>query len=355
MEETEIVTVAFIIPHMGREEMLIQTLASITALDPSEHAIEVHVATKNQSLSLPDSLKVLDLHVHHRPMSETISHQRNFGASQTQAEYLAFLDADIELSHNWLKAMLALLAEDANRVLVSAKQICGPTPPPLERIRTALSNAALDCPVQFLPGRNLFLKRDVFDKVGGFPEHLITCEDYYFTDQIGQHGALYYSSKAEYVHLGEDKYFSEMYKKEIWRGQSNLQSINGRHVPLSELPSFLVPVWILVFALATLVSLCRLALLNAHIVELGVSLALLLFPILLYSFRLYRIAKPNVRFAQVLKFYAYYFPARIVGTFRGLFSALDSAGKPNTVHQNNQKSDAHQNSTANVKSPKRKQ
>ena len=313
-------TVAFIIPHMGREEMLIQTLESIAALDPSEHAVEVHIATKNSSLALPNSLSELDLRIHTRPESETISHQRNFGASQTDAEYLAFLDADIGLSNNWLSAMLSLLEEDPNRVLVSAKQICGPNPPPLEKIRCALSNAALDCEVRFLPGRNLFLRKESFDQVGGFPEHLITCEDYYFTDQLSQHGLLYYSSKAEYIHLGEDKDLKEMYKKEIWRGLSNLQSIKGRRIPLAELPSFLVPVWILFFALVTVFSL-----LSLNFAVGALSLSLLLLPIFLYSLRLYRIAKPDVRFADVLKFYAYYFPARIVGTLKGLINMSKNA------------------------------
>lgn len=309
--------VAFIIPHMGREELLIQTLESILALDPTDHAVEVHVATKNETLNLPDHLAGLDLHIHHRPVSETISHQRNFGARQSQAEYLAFLDADIALSKNWLVEMLTLLDKAPQRVLVSAKQICQPDAKPLEKIRTALSNGSIDCSVRFLPGRNLLLRRDSFEQVGGFPEHLVTCEDYFFTDQMFALGELYYSSNAEYEHLGEDKDYAEMYKKEIWRGQSNLQSIKGRKIPLEELPSFLVPIWILLFALSSLASVAVLSL-----VGFLVSFVLMLIPILLYSWRLYRLARPAVAFSDVLRFYFYYFPARIVGTFRGLFSKI---------------------------------
>ena len=310
-------SVAFIIPHMGREEMLIQTLTSIAQLDDAGHAVEVHVATKNHTLNLPKYLHSLNLLVHHRPMDETISHQRNYGAQQSQAEYLAFLDADIQLSNNWLSVLLELLQDEPTRVLVSAVQVCEQDAPPLEKIRTALSNAHVDCAVRFLPGRNLLLSRTTFEQVGGFPEHLITCEDYYFTDQVHALGELYYSSHASYVHLGEDKELKEMYRKEIWRGQSNLQSIKGRKVPLSELPSFLVPVWILLFALAT----CVAAITGQWLISVA-SAVCLMTPIMLYTLRLYHIAKPAVSFSDVLRFYMYYFPARVIGTFRGAFQTI---------------------------------
>jgi len=188
----------------------------------------------------------------------------------------------------------------------------------------ALSNATIDSEVRFLPGRNLLLKKETFFKVDGFPEHLVTCEDYYFTDRVHAHGQLYYSSKANYVHLGEDKVYKELFNKEIWRGQSNLQSIKGRPIPLSELPSFLVPIWILIFALITLVSFT--------FVSVGyglLGLGLLLLPILLYSVRLYKIANKRLSIISIAQFYLVYFPARIIGTITGLFKVIKVQGIDN--------------------------
>jgi hypothetical protein len=281
--------------------------------------VQVIIVTQNNSLqadTLPADSR-LSIDVLYRPEQETISTLRNKGAEQAQGDYLAFLDADVELSANWTEQMLAELDSDPKRALVSAVQRCDNQAPPLEKIRTALSNAHIDCAVRFLPGRNLLLHKGTFALAGGFPEHLVTCEDYYFTDKVHALGELYYSSKANYIHLGEDKKYKEMFDKEIWRGQSNLQSIKGRPIPASELPSFLVPVWILLFALLALVFAITFQ------VQLALSsIALLALPIVLYSVRLHRIAKGEVTLGKVLQFYATYFPARIIGTLTGLFKVI---------------------------------
>ena len=190
--------ISFIIPHKGREALLKQTLLSISRQQYDASQIEVVVVTQNAALeagTLPEGLNVITLH---RPQQETISRLRNRGVLQAQGEYLAFLDADVEIAPDWTSSMLAELNADTGRVLVSAVQRCEDNAPPLEKIRTVLSNAVTDADVNFLPGRNLFLRRSAFEAVGGFPEHLITCEDYYFTDRVHGLGSLFYSSRSSY-------------------------------------------------------------------------------------------------------------------------------------------------------------
>lgn len=311
--------VSFIIPHKGREEMLEKTVTSIVSQDYDRKKLEITIVTQNIELTnnFQQEKKLVSINILFQPENASIATLRNEGANYSTGKYLVFLDADISLSPNWLTVMLSELNADPERVLVSAMQRCENNAPQLEKIRTALSCAAVDSEVQTLPGANLFLKKETFTKVGGFPEHLITCEDIYFTDQVHALGKLYYSSKASFIHLGEDKTFKELFKKEIWRGQSNLQSIKGRPVPLSELPSFLVPIWILLFAIITL---------GLFVFEQTgsgfLSLSLLLLPIYLYSNRLYNIAKKQLSFISIAQFYLVYFPARIIGTLSGLFKVI---------------------------------
>lgn len=313
--------VSFIIPHKGRENLLIETLQAIAALDYNPAALQVILVTQNDNLSdnILSLQRQLALEVYHQSPAKTISALRNFGVSRAGGMYYAFLDADVALSRNWLKAMLQALRERDNTVLVSAVQENGQKPPPLERVRTALSNIDIDAYVDFLPGRNLFMHRDTFKTVGGFPEHLVTCEDYYFTDQVNRLGRLFYCSDASYVHLGEDKDYGEMFKKEIWRGQSNLQSISGRRVPARELPSFIVPVAVLVLLLAALV----LGVLG----QFGpavISLLLSQLPAVAYSLRLKRKTGSDVALWPIMQFYLLYFPARGIGTVMGIFKSMTS-------------------------------
>jgi len=318
-------TVSFVIPHKGRETMLIATLESIAALEQTGFAVDVIIVTKNTApLTIPDDLQAqLTLNILQSPDTVTISAQRNQGVASSQATYLAFIDADIELASNWLQILFSDLHKD-NRVLVSAHQQAPSNAFILEHIRTSLSNVELDTNVTFLPGRNLFLRRSHCDMVGGFPEHLATCEDYYFSQSLSQIGPCFYTSSTAYIHLGEDKILHEMYRKEIWRGQSNIASLKGRKVPLREVPSFVIPLYLVVtFSLAVL------CLISAVLTSLTLPLILgccalvgFLIPFWAYCVRLIRLVPQCVSWWDVVKFYSVYFPARAIGTIRGSFYSI---------------------------------
>lgn len=313
--------VSFIIPHKGREEMLLQTLTSIQQLDFNLARLEILLISQNESISveLQELIDQLPLKLIRVTDGRTISALRNLGVKESQGQYLAFLDADVALSENWLKVMLTTL-QKPNTILAAAHQVNSHEAPPLERIRTALSNAELDCAVKFLPGRNLFLSRYHFDAIGGFPEHLITCEDYYFTERASQLGELYYTSEACYVHIGEDKEYGLMFQKEIWRGQSNLASIRGRSVPLREWPSFIVPIGLM--GLASMVVLFALLGFWSWAVA---SLVLFGLPVAAYSLRLKSLVGASVSLGSILKFYGFFFPARALGTLSGALKEVKTS------------------------------
>ena len=311
--------ISFIIPHKGRFEMLIQTLESISEQAHSLSDIEIIIVSQTDTINQQILLNTpeLTLQLFIRPEHETISALRNYGVTQATGQYLAFLDADIWLSNNWAQQMVYQLSSVPERIIISAMQICHDDAPPLEQIRTSLSNAVIDKNVAFLPGRNLFMNKNSFDKIGGFPEHLITCEDYFFTDQAAKLGHLFYTSAATYVHLGEDKAFKAMYSKEIWRGQSNLQSISGRKVPMREWPSFIIPP-----AIMTLLIMTLLLMISGNPAFSVIAFLMAALPVCLYSFRLFVLAGKKINFVHILKFYVLYFPARAIGTVLGLFKSI---------------------------------
>ncbi len=317
--------VSFVLPHKGRSEMLLETIASIQAQQTQAYpaALTFEILVVSQSPDVKEALEPLaeNIRLFLRPAAETISALRNYGVSQAQGNFIAYLDADVALSSNWLCAMLAEL-QQGSCVIASAVQTCADDAPVLEKIRTWLSNAETDCDVEFLPGRNLLMRKQDVALLGGFPEHLVTCEDYYFTQRAAQLGSLRYSSKATYVHIGEDKALLPMFKKEIWRGQSNLQSIKGRHIPLREWPSFFVPV--------VMMALFLMALVNLSLGNFTIALTALLFaitPLAAYSLRLYKITQYSIPLKEILYFYGLYFPARAIGTLSGLVKTLSISMK----------------------------
>ncbi len=311
--------ISFIIPHKGRVDLLNLTVQSIIKQAKSNpHLnIDIVIVTQNQSLSLGVSSKDVDLQIIERPESDSISMLRNTGADNSKGYYLAFTDADIDLSSNWLECLIEIIQTDPNTMLASACQSCSETSNSLEKIRTALSNLAVDTDVEFLPGSNLLLKKDTFIKAGKFPPQLRTCEDYFFTNKVNEIGRLVYTSKTSFIHLGEDKNYTELFKKETWRGQSNLQSIQGRSISLAEIPSFIVPLWVFVFTIFSVISLASIwptAALLASALAFG--------PIAVYTIRLYLLTKKRIGILNIGVFYCVYFPARGYGTLLGLIKSI---------------------------------
>lgn len=302
-------TVDFVIPHMGRSEMLIATIESILAQTDIDKVSRIIVVSRNpEPPTVPESPLV---HVVHQPDIGSISEQRNLGVTHSNSELLAFLDADIELNTDWLAVTTNLINTLPNTVIVSAIQKVKRPDNPVEQLRTALSNVSTNTNVQFLPGRNLLIRRAHHEEIGGFPEHLETCEDYFYTDKASKLGSLYYTADTFYYHLGEDLSLSQTFKKEIWRSEYNLKSVNGRDVPLTEWPSILLPFWILLFALIALLSIFNPGVFILALVAVGI-------PPVLYSMRLLRHKPENLSPAFVVQFYTIYFVARTIGTVAGI-------------------------------------
>jgi len=301
--------VDFIIPHFGRTVMLEQTVQSLLQLQGQEQISRIIVVTKNEQPLPPfNSPKV---QVYYLPKAQSISEQRNFGVKQGNASWLAFIDADIHLASNWLLVLLELLNQKKDLVLVSAMQSAPAQAAQTVLLRTTLSNTVLDASVAFLPGRNLLLSRDIHNLVGGFPEHLQTCEDYYYTDKIAKLGKLFYTSRSQYIHLGEDTNLRTTFFKEIWRSKSNLQALKGRKVPLREWPSIALPFWLLFAWGGVLLGFVNNKLLLP-------SLLLLLTPGLIYATRLLKYRKAPLNPFFIYLFYQVYFSARTLGTLSGL-------------------------------------
>ena len=310
--------VSFIIPHKGREELLKRTIQSIVDLDFDLQKIKIIVVTQNATLECAQfTQNGVHVNVIFRPESDTISALRNTGVEQSSSEYLVFLDADIHLSRNWLNCMFEELQAKPDRVLVSAVQRCAPEAGIIEKIWVTLNGSGADQAALFFNGRNLFMKRCVFQEAGGFPEHLTTCEDYYFTNKVSRLGEMYFTSQTSYIHLGEDKNYAELFRKEIWRGQSNLRSLTGRKLVLREIPSILIPLWQALFALIAVIATGV-----GHLLIAGLAVFLFCVPIALYTLRLYTLGEKHIRFPDALKFYSVYFPARILGTTLGVFKVI---------------------------------
>jgi hypothetical protein len=301
-------SVSFIIPHRGRTDLLKETLKSIDYQLYDHSKIQVFVITQDDvTLVKPILLDInIPVSIVHHDSTSTISALRNKGAQLSESMFLAFLDADICLSKNWTSEMIQTHSANQEIVCLSSIQVENENPTIVEKIRTKMASCSRSGYVESLPGANLFLTKEIFQKTGGFPENLTTCEDIFFTSSLTQLGKLFITDSASFIHLGEDKTYSQVMKKELWRAKSNLLSLKNRKVPLRELPSIILPFWFLTSIVILLYSFF----IRAPFITL-ISLLMYLIPVILYSFRAK--LKTNISFFHYLLFYIIYHTARTFG------------------------------------------
>jgi len=311
MSKEKDIIVSFIIPHRGREELLRETLRGISLQLFDLEKIEVIIITQNKRLDLDLTRYPFFIRILFESEDKTISSLRNRGAEFARGTFFAFIDADVFLSGNWLNVMLEEIKRKDVK-MVCAPQTISKNPTNIEKIRVFLTSTKSDKFIDFTGGWNLFIKKQDFFKSSGFPEDIITCEDYYFCDRVNNLGKIYCTSKANFIHLGEDKNWKELFKKEIWRAKGNIRSIKGRRITLKEIPSIIVPIWIILSAILAVIGL----ILGNPLLFLN-CIFLFFLPIIVYSIRLYRISV-NFNFFRILKFYLIYFLARSIGTLIGM-------------------------------------
>jgi glycosyltransferase involved in cell wall biosynthesis len=190
---------------------------------------------------------------------------RNVGVAASNGEYLAFVDADVEISRCWLRNGLPVF-EDPD---VAAAGCFPAIPQPAtwvqetwdlhQRGRNAQSKPR---EVAWLPSMNILVRRDKFIKIGGFNVELETAEDVDLCYRLGPHGAIVCNPFMQATHWGEAKSLRSFFFKEIWRGAGNVKGVLSHGLRWDELPSIGYPLYlllcVLLFALSSGLDLWRL-------------------------------------------------------------------------------------------------
>ena len=116
---------------------------------------------------------------------------RNLGAAQASFDWLGFTDAGIRLANNWLESLVAKAKEDTSIDVVygfwqpvtdtffTECAAISYVPPPIQRDGVILRPRSIT---------SALMRREVWQGVNGFPEHLRSAEDLIFMDRIENAG-----------------------------------------------------------------------------------------------------------------------------------------------------------------------
>ena len=154
----------------------------------------------------------------------TISTTRNIGARHGLGEYFYFLDIDIAVPEE-LFAVLDRFVDGKIHDVLGFVDLAPADSPWFAYTWSLRSLARREKyqPVEWLPGRNIFVPRTLFEQIGGFNEDLRTGEDKDFVFRLRQAGAKVASDSHLLLQpLGYERTFGEWCRKEFWRQHSHL-------------------------------------------------------------------------------------------------------------------------------------
>ncbi|AWA39061.1 glycosyltransferase [Pseudomonas sp. 22105] len=232
--------------HIGRT-----LLAAQKAAHAADVECELIVVDNGSSDDGPQIARQFGAHVLVMP-GLLIGALRNRGTAIATGEWLAFIDADIEMPEDWLRPLFDI--EASGQADVFGLDLHTPAAAPWYAAawqrRTLRPTTHTSHIVDWLPSANLLMRRRWFDKVGGFNETLRTGEDKEFTLRLREHGARLLSiNESVALHWGYEMNWREWMGKELWRQGSHLQLLrsHGFSLRLLRFPMLSIFVWILDF------------------------------------------------------------------------------------------------------------
>ena len=227
-----------IIPTKNRAHVLSQLLASIKELEGLERIRPEIIVADNDShdntyedvtslaRSFPTTIKLLK--VNRGGKSAAI----NDAVKTATGDNLAFLDDDVVVDKNWLRAVEGFFRQGEYRIAQGTIRLAMPEKddPELlrlvERYRTIPQLEFKSNPKTYysLNGANFFIEREVFDQVGGFDERLGpgasgTSEDVDFARRLARANIVigYARGAIVYHRIDRARLTEEYFKESHWR------------------------------------------------------------------------------------------------------------------------------------------
>jgi glycosyltransferase involved in cell wall biosynthesis len=189
--------VSVCITTKNEEPFLESCLRSV--LNQTYDNIEIIVADSNSNDRTIDIAKKYANNVVIKETSMTQG--RNLAAKYARGNILCFLDADIILQKDWLDILVPYLYDEEN---VAAYGNMYPIEKNLKShvlyacnniVNRALQIAKKPCYSK--AGTAVIVRRDVFEKVGGFSEDITAAEDHDFSLKLSKYGKLKYDGHAK--------------------------------------------------------------------------------------------------------------------------------------------------------------
>tara|TARA_B100002003_G_scaffold182027_1_gene170200 strand:+ start:21786 stop:22637 length:852 start_codon:yes stop_codon:yes gene_type:complete len=160
--------------------------------------------------------------------ANTVAGVRNEGVSHSRGDIIAFVDADVIITGQWLDEIDKVYAEIENNELLITGSHCGVPDSLIGPLGHWYREIAKDSRNTHLGSGHMLIHRKLFTALGGFSNELKTGEDYEFCERAKSIGAVIkHNSNLRVVHLGFPDSFLGFLKRECWHGLGDVQKVSG--------------------------------------------------------------------------------------------------------------------------------
>ena len=234
--------VSFVVPVRNDPRRLSNCLQTIAGNKYARDHVEIIVADNGSTDDTPNVARAAGAQVFSWP-GLRVSELRNRGAAAASGEVLAFVDADHEISSDWIASAVEILAGEKT---AAAGALYTPPAPGtwVQRLYGVLRGRTIGRQdVGWLGSGNLAVRRGVFESLGGFDESLEACEDVDLCQRLRAAGwRLIADERLKSVHLGDPPTLAALFRAERWRGRDNLRVTLRGPLTAGDLPSVMIPI-----------------------------------------------------------------------------------------------------------------
>lgn len=202
--------ISIVIPAYNEEKHIAGAIDSLKSQSFGD--LEVIVVDNGSADNTLDFCQNADKVMHFSEVNNP-SAVRNYGANNSDSQYIAFLDADSSLSRNAIANAVKYLREGfvgGRNVIRSPEDVLA------AKIQTyILNNWARFIAPQYTP--YVFCSRDAFDNVGGWPEGMELGDELIFQRTLRRNGRLVFD-ESSFVETSPRRYQKEGYLKTTMLG-----------------------------------------------------------------------------------------------------------------------------------------
>ena len=246
-------SVSFVIPVKDDALRLRRCLQSIRRNDVAGVDVDVVVVDNGSTDESKEVARAAGALVVDGP-GRRVAALRNLGAKAARGDILAFVDADHEIGSQWIRTVVDCLGE---RRIGAAGAPCAAPPNGTwvqrwyDRMRSKQHGRHR---VDWLGAGNMAVRRDAFERAGGFDASLDTCEDVDLCFRLKRAGyGIVSDDEIRNTHFGDPATLGAVFRGEMWRGRDNLRVTFRGPWTIRHLRSALVPIFDIA-ALAVIVS-----------------------------------------------------------------------------------------------------